>query len=217
MRKRLNIIYIKEQIEKTSYICLNETYNNSSAKIVLECPLKHVFTTTWNSFQQGRRCPVCHVETLGEKIRIQHVHIDDKEYKLCTYCDSYKLLNAFFLDENTWDKLSRLCKECKSKYTKEWVNNNKESRALIIKKSNLKITHNLLLDGFNKLFEAQQGKCKICGTTESGRKGSKELHVDHCHKTGKIRGLLCKNCNNALGYAKDNIKILEDMIKYLKE
>jgi hypothetical protein len=45
----------------------------------------------------------------------------------------------------------------------------------------------------------------------------KELAIDHCHKTGKIRGLLCKNCNQGLGQFKDNIDLLLSAAKYLYE
>lgn len=44
-----------------------------------------------------------------------------------------------------------------------------------------------------------------------------KLHVDHCHQTGKIRGLLCQKCNMALGLLNDSVEILETAIRYLKK
>jgi len=65
---------------------------------------------------------------------------------------------------------------------------------------------------------AQKGKCAICGKKESqivfGK--IKSLSVDHCHKTGKVRGLLCSCCNLLLGQARDHIGILAKAIFYLK-
>ena len=56
-----------------------------------------------------------------------------------------------------------------------------------------------------------KGKCLIC------RKEYKSLSVDHDHKTGKVRGLLCGNCNRALGLLYDNIKVSVNVTKYLKK
>ncbi len=54
-------------------------------------------------------------------------------------------------------------------------------------------------------------KCSICGTTD------KKLKLDHCHKTGKMRGLLCHFCNVGIGLFKDDIAILKNAIIYLEK
>lgn len=64
------------------------------------------------------------------------------------------------------------------------------------------------------MFEAQKGECKICSIHFSQLK--KPLAVDHNHKTGKIRGLLCYHCNWLIGHAKERIEILNRTIAYLK-
>ena len=79
-------------------------------------------------------------------------------------------------------------------------------------KSDLK-KRGLTVDEFNKMFMDQGGYCAICGVHQQMFK--KRLHVDHCHLTGKVRGLLCANCNHVLGKAKDDIGILSRSIKYL--
>jgi hypothetical protein len=68
-------------------------------------------------------------------------------------------------------------------------------------------------DEYNDLFEKQSGLCAACGSSETSLKGY--LCVDHDHKTGKIRGLLCRRCNVALGLVNDNTTILIKMIDYL--
>ena len=68
-------------------------------------------------------------------------------------------------------------------------------------------------DQYDRMVESQNNKCKICGTDEP--RGTGGWKVDHCHSTGKVRGLLCNNCNLGLGYFKDNIKSLEAAIQYL--
>ena len=61
-------------------------------------------------------------------------------------------------------------------------------------------------DRFREMLDDQGGKCAICETQCATER---ELAVDHCHKTGKIRGLLCMRCNTALGAFKDDPLLLE--------
>jgi len=60
----------------------------------------------------------------------------------------------------------------------------------------------------------QDGCCAICADPETDRR---QLSLDHCHTTGHIRGLLCGRCNTMLGFAKDNVYILQHAVKYLTE
>ena len=69
--------------------------------------------------------------------------------------------------------------------------------------------------GFNKIYESQNGRCKTCETHQCDL--SKILYVDHDHKTGAVRGLLCGSCNSCLGFSKDSIKTLKNMITYLNK
>ena len=125
-------------------------------------------------------------------------------------------------------KHSYICKICSNKENQKWQHNNLEKCKIwsknyyithkkeIIsrtKKNNLKRKYGLLFQDYNQLFELQNGKCLICNNIENKRL----LSVDHDHKTGKIRGLLCSNCNTGLGNFKDNSILLEKAIKYLKE
>lgn len=64
---------------------------------------------------------------------------------------------------------------------------------------------------YNKMLESQNGVCAVCGGLNKG----KGLCVDHDHRTGKIRGLLCHKCNLALGMAEDNLETLKNLVTYL--
>jgi len=66
-----------------------------------------------------------------------------------------------------------------------------------------------------QLFIRQDGCCAICSQPEKDSK--RLLHLDHCHTTGHIRGLLCNRCNFLLGIARDNVHILQAAIEYLIE
>ena len=73
-------------------------------------------------------------------------------------------------------------------------------------------TYGITLEDYDVLYEKQNGVCAICGLPEI----TLRLQVDHCHATGKIRGLLCLYCNNVIGKANDDTVILKKAIKYLE-
>lgn len=78
---------------------------------------------------------------------------------------------------------------------------------------NLKRLFNLTKEEYEKMLFRQNGVCAICNDS---KKNTRRLSVDHCHKTGRIRGLLCVECNMTLGLVKDKVDRLKSMIKYLK-
>lgn len=79
-------------------------------------------------------------------------------------------------------------------------------------KSKLKINYGLTPENYETMLKEQNNRCKICSETFTST-----AHVDHCHTTGKVRGLLCGNCNHGLGKFKDNTKLLQNAITYLLE
>jgi hypothetical protein len=82
------------------------------------------------------------------------------------------------------------------------------------RKSHLKIAYGITLEDYNRMFNKQGGCCAICGKHQSELR--KKLHVDHNHKTGKVRGLLCQNCNSVIGQSYENREILNNAILYLE-
>jgi hypothetical protein len=84
---------------------------------------------------------------------------------------------------------------------------------------NLKQNFGISIEQYQEMFDAQGGVCSICGkpeTAKSNRGELKMLAVDHDHKTGKIRGLLCQKCNNGIGHFEDNGNLLLRAIRYLR-
>lgn len=85
----------------------------------------------------------------------------------------------------------------------------------------LRWNHGITIDDYKVMFDAQGGVCAICGREETNLLSRKtgrirQLAVDHCHETGKIRGLLCSNCNMGIGYFRDDPEIMRKAITYLK-
>ena len=99
--------------------------------------------------------------------------------------------------------------ECYKEYRARNKRDEKESNRLYQKKTKYGITK----EEYHNLFISQENRCLICGT-EFNTKTSGV--VDHDHKTGLVRGILCKKCNTLLGMANENIEVLENAIKYLK-
>lgn len=94
------------------------------------------------------------------------------------------------------------------------ANSYKKRNPLVAKGIKLKRHYGITTDTYYSMLSNQNGVCKICKLTcNTGR----ELCVDHCHKTGKIRGLLCVRCNNGLGYFQDSLDNLEAAKEYLSE
>jgi hypothetical protein len=81
----------------------------------------------------------------------------------------------------------------------------------------LKKAYGMSEDDYNNLLEKQNGVCGICGTDKSWNNKTSHFYVDHCHDTGKIRGLLCNGCNSGLGHFKDSEIALEAAIRYLEK
>lgn len=113
----------------------------------------------------------------------------------CSKCKEIKPFLAFGINKANKNGLSSQCKDCRN--------------YRVVSKR-----YSLGSEGLKRMFQAQQGKCAICKHSEVNLK--KGLAVDHCHKTGKVRGLLCGNCNNGLGRFKDKIEYLKQAISYLE-
>jgi Recombination endonuclease VII len=92
---------------------------------------------------------------------------------------------------------------------------NPETYKLQVRRSLLKRKYGLTLEQYDDLFAKQGHCCAVCKATEPG--SSKGWHLDHCHETGYLRGILCNHCNLMLGYAKDSKTTLANAIKYLCE
>lgn len=106
--------------------------------------------------------------------------------------------------------------ESRAAYMREYMRQNPDKQ----KNSDLKKRFGINLDTFQHMQNEQNYVCAICGnpetTVDNRSNTTRELAVDHCHTTGKIRGLLCRGCNQGLGNFRDNITYLKKAITYLE-
>lgn len=135
--------------------------------------------------------------------------------KTCTKCGQTKPLNEFYGHKNPNGKRPD-CKTCNKALAGVRQKKRRRKTPEVFANTALRQKFGISLDVYNLMLEDQGGGCQICGTKNSG-KGKRYFSVDHDHKTGRIRGLLCHSCNAGLGMFKDNPDFLQSAIKYLKE
>ncbi len=142
-----------------------------------------------------------------------------KGYRVCHVCKVEKKYSEFYIKNATPTRrtnphsISYDCKECQKKIRKERYHND----PVKARNRDLKRRYGITLDDYDRILVLQNNKCAICNSTSSGKKNNKYFVVDHCHTTGKIRGLLCHGCNVGMGHLQDDVELLEKAIAYLGE
>ncbi len=136
------------------------------------------------------------------------------EERKCNKCEVTKPIDDFYRSNRKGDKRpderSYECKEC----TKARVTANKDPDK--DRNQHLVRTYGITSEEYDVMLAKQDGHCATCSTTVPGNsRRNVYFSVDHCHTTGKVRGLLCHNCNTALGLLKDNTDTIANLIRYL--
>ena len=119
--------------------------------------------------------------------------------------------------KKAWTKIYRQKPEVKKwykEYNREWSKKHLEQRRESRRADQLRRKYGLTTADFDALLVGQGNKCACCGATDWGGRGP---FVDHCHATGKVRGILCMMCNIGAGAMVDNPKRAEQMVTYLKK
>lgn len=145
--------------------------------------------------------------------------------KRCQHCKEIKTPAEFFADASYHDGLSRRCKPCAiaghdvwrlknmdkaREHSKKWRRDNPEAS----RDHGRKARYGIPAGTYEQMLAAQNGRCAICHTNIPGGRG--EFKIDHNHDTGKVRGLLCNNCNVGLGHFKSNEGFLLEAVEYLR-
>ena len=149
--------------------------------------------------------------------------MNNQTMKICNVCGETKDLSEYyptqFKSKEFPDKIyyHGKCKVCFIKAKQKDYTPEKG------RDKNLRYNYGITLDEYNNILNNQNGKCATCGTTKpggrkSGRGGKIEVFfVDHNHKTGEVRGLLCNICNRTIGYVNEDVELIQNMIKYVKK
>lgn len=139
--------------------------------------------------------------------------------KQCTGCKKTKPLEDFHNKRSSKDGKQSKCKDCNKESVIKWQQDNPERTKELWTKHTYGDTallkrraqrYGLSVEKLKNMLEESDGICEICK-----REPHRWLVVDHCHKTLKIRGLICERCNTALGLLQDNVDWLENAKQYL--
>jgi hypothetical protein len=144
--------------------------------------------------------------------------------KTCQRCKTAKPVSEYHASPARHDGLDRRCKTCAFELHENWRLNNLGYVAAEQKKHRdanperhkdygRKSMYGLDPGQFDRMLQEQDGRCAICGTEEPGGRGG--FHVDHSHYTGKVRAILCNNCNTGIGKFKEDTGLLTKAIRYL--
>jgi protein-arginine kinase activator protein McsA len=144
--------------------------------------------------------------------------------KSCSRCKKRKDTSEFNKRSGSADGFDYKCRDCAKEayrvhyYSDEHIDTIRAKSRVwrqenpdTVKNGRFKRLYGITLEQYLKMKDKQNGCCATCG------KEPETLCVDHDHTTGKVRGLLCSNCNRALGFLQDNIDILRQAVKYLRK
>lgn len=139
--------------------------------------------------------------------------LENGNNKSCPKCLTIKPLTDFYKSKDRRRGLSTYCIQCdkdiqKSRYSAENVDKNRSLR--------LERIYGLDSHSYQQIIDSQGGRCAICDNDEPGGRWN-TFHLDHCHESDQVRGLLCHRCNTGLGQFQDDPERLEAAAKYLRE
>lgn len=144
----------------------------------------------------------------------------NNEFKPCIVCKESKQLTEFHKNLNK-DGRFNVCKKCHyvRNHARRQDPKNRERFAQYRRSNVMFRRYGITLEEYSKMVHNQENKCLICKESPDPNADHKQrsLHIDHCHFSGKIRGLLCHLCNRAMGLFRDRIDLIEKAAVYLRK
>lgn len=142
--------------------------------------------------------------------------IQDTLGKQCSRCKETKPASDFYPDRSgrRKDGLHCWCRPCTLEYNRAYIKRNPEENRERARRSRVKARYGITWQQRDQLIEEQDGKCAVCGDEF---RNPKATHIDHCHDSGRVRGILCEGCNLGLGSFKDDPRRLLNAVAYLEK
>ena len=144
-----------------------------------------------------------------------YADVDLNTPKVCRDCCRHKPLAAFHRQVSERDGFNSRCKECNNHRRAEFSAKHPERQRKIHKGAQLRYKYGLTPEQYQAMLVAQSGGCAICGADSPGC-GRTYFSVDHCHASGRVRGLLCSNCNSGIGLLGDSASTVAKALAYLQ-
>lgn len=132
--------------------------------------------------------------------------------KTCIGCNEEKVVGDFGRGSHGY--LQSRCRVCKNTEVRNRRQKNNAAYRDYRRKAALK-RYGISDEDYHRMMTEQSGRCAIC--SREGSWGGRRMSVDHCHKTGRVRALLCSGCNTALGNMGDNLQTLQKSMDYLRK
>jgi hypothetical protein len=133
----------------------------------------------------------------------------------CNRCGESKSHSKFFKESTSVRGYRYACKDCEAPRFKRYREDNQVKISATRLKWRRTTAYNFPPELFDERFNEQGQACAICKSPDAGGRGA--FHADHDHDSSQPRGVLCHNCNVALGNFKDNPEILQAAIEYLNK
>ena len=168
--------------------------------------------------------------------------IIESPYKRCSRCATNRPPGEFCNDKSRSDGKHPWCKSCVSvsarnrrkkatveaqdrqrEYQRLWARKPENRQKILAyqrtedgkaskRRAKRKLKYGITEKEYTEILASQEGLCAVC---KEKPRSTRHTHTDHCHKTGRVRSVLCHNCNRALGAVKNDPKILRALISYL--
>ena len=144
----------------------------------------------------------------------------DITHKVCSTCKLSLPIERFGVCAGYKDGRRGQCSKCRSKANMEALRLSPKPRPKAnpeqTRRYKLKQKYRMEETDFQALLEKQGGVCAVCGTDKAGGRWG-VFHVDHCHQSGLVRGLLCHQCNVTLGRMGDDLSSVMRYVRYLSQ
>ena len=164
--------------------------------------------------------PVNHRNNIKTDNRWTNLWVISDSTRMCTICKEIFPLteNFFHKKRNMKNGFASQCKSCTSEYSKKQYEKTgkkwyKKIGKTTQRENRIKRQYGIAINEFNKILKKQNNKCASCGKLFLSEY---DTYIDHDHKTEKVRGLLCNNCNTGIGFLGDDIKGVKAALNYLE-
>lgn len=183
----------------------------------------------WKQDSRSNRCRPCYLALMREKkaqrqaLRRAGLFPPVKERaaksfpRTCIRCAISKDASGFRSGAN--GRTIGTCRQCLVQLRRERYNWHKENSTGVLARYTHEArlrAYGLTQGSYHQMVEEQGGRCFLCRAVPSGRGPNAVLHIDHCHDSGQVRGLLCHGCNAAIGHFRDDPLIMEKAAAYVK-
>jgi predicted nucleic acid-binding Zn-ribbon protein len=171
--------------------------------------MKHISEYSLSQGRHRSRCKSCESESFRKWREANHEKVKEALSK-------WKKENVEKVRKHRNDSQKR-CRKHASEYHYKW--RKRKGQTETRKQMNRRFIreYGITLEQYEEILTIQGGKCAICGRSEPGKSESKQAFfcVDHCHETGKVRGVICRRCNIGIGHLMDSVDLLSKAIFYL--